>query len=118
MSAMALSPDGKILASGGCGQVTAGACDQGEVRLWDVASGRIVGEPLAHEFTVESLEFSPDGKTLAAGDTLGRITLWDLPSSQQRGEHFRISGGTVNSLAFSSDGAFLVVGLGRHAIEV
>ena len=56
---VAFSPDGKTLAS---------ASRDGTVRLWDVATHRQIGNPIAgHAGGVTSVAFSPDGKTLATG---------------------------------------------------
>jgi hypothetical protein len=38
---------------------------EGEVRLWDVATGKEKALPQRSGMTVYSLAFSPDGKTLA-----------------------------------------------------
>jgi WD40 repeat protein len=66
---VAISPDGKTLASGA----------ENTIRLWDVASGKVqVVLPKAAVFGVVSLAFSPDGKTLASGTGGNKIKLWDV----------------------------------------
>ena len=78
----AFSPDWHTLASGGADSV---------VRLWDVAdpvhprllgqtlSTRPVGQTLSnYTAPIDSVAFSPDGHTLASGDTDGVVRLWDV----------------------------------------
>jgi hypothetical protein len=36
----------------------------------------------AHRFTVQSLAFSPDGKTLASGGSDGRVKFWEVATSK------------------------------------
>jgi serine/threonine protein kinase/WD40 repeat protein len=57
--ALAFSPDGRVLASGGLGDRF--------VHLWDVESGTLVRELEQNVGGVHSLEFRPDGRTLAIG---------------------------------------------------
>ena len=74
--AVAFSPDGKILATGG--QIN-------EVALWDATTGK---ERLSFDqgesgySAVVSLRFSPDGKSLASGNDRGTVRIWDVATGQ------------------------------------
>jgi len=103
VTSVAFSPDGRILASGGCRgtAIAEGGCNEGEIRLWDVASGELLGDPLtAHPGAVEGLKFSPDGRTLASrgGNT---TVLWDVATREPLGEPF--PGGAPIDMILSPD---------------
>ncbi|MCA8963968.1 MAG: PQQ-binding-like beta-propeller repeat protein [Planctomycetes bacterium] len=60
----------------------------------------------AHDDYVLSLQFSPDGKLLAAGDRAGAIQLWEVDGGRL-GSTLPCSAGAVNGLAFASGGRLL-----------
>jgi len=67
ISALAFSPDGKLLA---CGRRFDFPRKQGQdnpIQLWDLATGKELRRLKGHKDTVLAFTFSPDGKTLASG---------------------------------------------------
>jgi WD40 repeat protein len=48
------------------------------VQLWDVATGRFMGNLSGHEGTVKCLVFSPNGTRLASGGHDRTVRLWDV----------------------------------------
>jgi parallel beta-helix repeat protein len=119
VTSVAFSPDGRLLASGSCGQPLTQFpwCAQGEIRLWDVASGSEVRTLTGHTGSVNSVAFSPDGRLLASGSGDETIKLWDVAS----GSLVRtLTGhtGSVNSVAFSPDGRLLASGSWDYTIKL
>ncbi len=51
-----------------------------EVFVWDVETGRQIGEPLAHDALVTAIAFSPDGGHLATAVKEGDTRVWSLSS--------------------------------------
>ena len=104
---ISLSPDGKLLASGGLDKL---------VHLWDMASGKEVRRLQGHQWQIDSVVFSPNGKLLASAGGGGAIRVWEAGTGQ---EIFRLVGHEgqqgvggagncqIRCLAFSPNGKML-----------
>lgn len=94
--ALAVSPDGLVIASGG---------QDGHLRLWRAADGTSLGE-VALKGWVEHIAWAPDGRTLAAA--AGR-DVHLLKSDGERLQVFAAHASTVASIAWRGDGKQLAV---------
>jgi WD40 repeat protein len=104
--AVALSPDGRLVAAAG-----AVASDSGAVRLWDTETGALVWSADDHTSRALALSFAPDGSALATADADGLIKLRDpRTGSVLRTLTGHQSGAT--SVAFSGDGSTVCGGGG------
>jgi WD40 repeat protein/serine/threonine protein kinase len=74
--ALAVGPDGQMLASAGRDR---------RVRVWDSATGREIAT-LASDLFVTQLTFSPDGRRVAGVDTEGKLRVWDAHTGQRQSE--------------------------------
>jgi WD40 repeat protein len=115
VNGVAFSPDGKLLASGD---------ENGNIRLWDPATGQPVGVPL-HAGTgtpggVLGVAFSPDGKLLASADGNGNVRLWDPATGQPVGVplHAAASINGVLGVAFSPNGKLLASADGDGTVRL
>jgi TolA-binding protein len=103
--AVAFSPDGKTLASGG-GATSAGTQELGEIILWDLTTAKKRAALTGHDRTVLSIAFAPNGNTLASASRDTTVRIWDVATGQAR---VTLAGhaAEVNSVAFSPDGKTL-----------
>jgi len=80
---------------------------------WNAATGQLVDTVLdPGGKAVNSVAFSPDGKTLATGDANGSINLWDIATGNTSAIMTDPASGDqgVGAVAFSPDGQILAVG--------
>ncbi|HEX4130053.1 MAG TPA: protein kinase [Pirellulales bacterium] len=115
--ALALSPDGKLLATGG---------EQGGVTLWDRDSGKSIRSFTGHVTVVQALAFSPDGTLLASGDAATApgdkkgtgVKLWDVVTGKPIDRLKPSSSTSYQRLQFSADGAYLLAGITNTAATI
>ncbi|MEU3612092.1 helix-turn-helix domain-containing protein [Streptomyces sp. NPDC006872] len=113
VNALAYSPDSRLMAIGTL-----------ELQLWDLARHQPVGRawsPGADAF-VQSLAFSPRGRTLAVGysDAMVRLFSYTLTGDlTPLGPAFRVAkSGTVESLAFNRSGTMLASGADDSTVRL
>jgi WD40 repeat protein len=104
---IAFSPDQKSLAYG----------TNGLIRLCDVASAEPTGKLLAEKGMVYQLDYSPNGKWLAAATSDGTLTLWDT-TQQSRRKWVAADQSALFSATFSSDGKYLASGGRERVIRI
>lgn len=110
VNAITFSPDGRFVATG--------SRDDRALRLFEVATGRMVWRSTAR-FEGYCLKFSPDGQLLLSGNIDGRLSLWRVREGKLalKGE---LIGHTslVYDAAFSPDGLRLVTVAEDHTTRL
>jgi WD40 repeat protein/serine/threonine protein kinase len=94
VTCVAFNPDGQRLASSGGKKLI----------IWDLVSGR---EIRAFESAnITTMAFSPDGRQLVSGHSGGDkiVRVWDVAGANEPHMLLRGHSGSVNSVAFSTDG--------------
>ncbi|MBV8541347.1 MAG: pentapeptide repeat-containing protein, partial [Pseudonocardiales bacterium] len=106
--AVAWSPDGTRLLTGG---------RDGDVRVWDAASGEPLHRLTGHTDWVWAVAWSPDGTRLLTGGGDGTVRVWDAASGEPL---HRLTGHTdwVWAVAWSPDGSRLLTGGGDGTVRV
>jgi WD40 repeat protein len=91
------------------GHTLAAAAYEG-VQLWDARTRARLGRALNAQDEVTDVAFSPDGRKLASGSSLGTVLLWNIRTHTKLGHALDYSlTGAASALAFSPD---------RHTLAV
>jgi WD40 repeat protein/uncharacterized caspase-like protein len=97
VTAVAFSPDGRLLVSGG---------NVGEVNLWEASTGRMLRKIAAHTNAVNQLAFARDGQSFVTGTFKGEYKSWDVRSGKQR-QVLEVPAIQNIGLALSGDGRWV-----------
>ena len=111
-TALALSPDGKVLA---VGSVSVSVEDrsfeerEGVLMFLEFPTGRTLGRFRVHEDYVDAISFAPDGKTLAFTSMHDSVSMWEVATAT---EIWRVSGDRANAeaVAYAPDGRSVASG--------
>lgn len=105
VEALAWSPDGRLLASGGSGQV---------IHIWDREAGKERSSLTGSRGTITHLAFSADGQRLASTSRDGAIRVWNLrtgnPLLTLGGQILGGKGHWMEAVALRADGLLAAVG--------
>lgn len=96
VSALAFSPNGRLLVTGGL---------DGKTILWDITTGRPLRDLEKHAAEVTAIAFSPDGNLLLTGSADKTVMIWDIvdPKIEPKKIDGRMS--EIRAVASSSDGS-------------
>jgi len=108
----AVSPDGKKVFA--CPSWSGSSSNFGTLRVVDAETGNMVKEAALR---LADVDISPDGKYLAGACLDGTVRFWD-PDTLAETAKLKTSASTLDTIAFSNDGNFLVAGGASHVTKV
>jgi WD40 repeat protein len=111
--ALAFSPDGEYLVTGGANRI---------VQVWNARTGEWVGTLGSHDRQVQGLAFSGKGEHVASASADGAIELWDATRLGQEQTPRHILGARIGmgfrGMSFSPDGRRLVAGGEKTTVKI
>ena len=106
LASVRFSPDGRVVA--------AGSQAGNHVTLWDAATGRVLGRPVAVKPPgtggAQWISFSPDSRRIAADGAPGTVGIWAVATGRRVGKPLAIGSEDVDEAIFAGDGRTLVAG--------
>jgi WD40 repeat protein len=100
------SPDNKIVA--------ASSTDM-KIRLWNLATGKLLYTLSKGSDVIEDIAISPDSKKIAMCNGDGKVVVWSMDTGKELGTA-SVQVGYVNSLSFSPDDKMLIGGSNRGSV--
>ena len=95
VNAVAFSNDGRLVVSGGADNL---------IKLWDVATGRLIRTLAGHGDWINSVSISPDRTQLVSAGRDGTMKLWDIVSGAMIRTFQGITDARGTSAMFIKDG--------------
>lgn len=108
VNAVAWSPDGHFIASGG---------DDDSVIVWEVVSKNILTCFQAHTDVVQAVAWSPDGRHIASASIDHTARIWNARTKEVKFS-YRNSSSIVNDLCWSPDGRFIALASSDHTVQI
>lgn len=107
-TSLAVSRDGVLLLSGH---------GDGTIRIWEIATARLLRTLEGHGLPVHGLAISRDGQSMASASADKSAILWQLLSGTAM-HRFELHRGAVHSVAYSADSRWLVTAGAEGVIGV
>jgi WD40 repeat protein len=107
--AIAISPDDRLMATGGVEDI---------VRLWDLATGSQLHELVGHANFTWGVAISPDGGLVASGSPDRTVKLWDAKTGELLHTFTDERAKFTHALAFAPDGQALAAGTEDGSVKL
>jgi len=104
VKAVSFHPNGKRIAAG---------CDDGAIRIWDLAAKKVIQTLPGHERDVFSVAFDATGQRLVSASADRTIRVWNVATGKELFQRLGHAGdytGVAYAVVFSPDGRFVVAG--------
>jgi WD40 repeat protein len=105
VTAVALSPDG-------CRVATGGGRKDARLRVWEVQNIAVPVAELVHDFPISAIAMSPDGRWVVTGSVDNGARCWDVRARDPSAQPVLLEGHTdhVVAVAVSADGRWVITG--------